>query len=317
MNIVGTNGNDNGVQRPRLNGTGENDLIEGLLGNDVLNGAGGADVLRAEAGSDYLNGGAGRDSLRGGGDNDTLDGGNDTVQDDLDGGSGIDSYIVRGGDTRTDIEGQLVPNIQVDVINEIVFGGTDTVEIIGIRRYVLDENVENAELSPIKWYSSSVSRDIVGNSSNNSIKGNFINNFIAGGDGDDLLEGGKGDDTVRGDRGNDTLIGVSLSSPQPGQGEKDRLTGGEDADKFAIATSTQDFYTSSSLNDYALITDFVKGADKIQIKGSFTRYKLETATVSGVGSSAADTRILLRDTNELVAIAQDVTALGTPDFIFL
>ncbi|TAE80409.1 MAG: hypothetical protein EAZ74_01365, partial [Alphaproteobacteria bacterium] len=58
--INGTANNDN------LNGTGAADIIRGWAGNDSMNGGVGNDVLWGDDGNDSVNGGAGRDQLRGG-----------------------------------------------------------------------------------------------------------------------------------------------------------------------------------------------------------------------------------------------------------
>jgi Ca2+-binding RTX toxin-like protein len=59
--VVGTNGDDNDIDRPSLLGTSEDDLLQGLRGDDVLLGGGG---------NDRLDGGPGRDVLTGGDDSD-------------------------------------------------------------------------------------------------------------------------------------------------------------------------------------------------------------------------------------------------------
>ncbi|MFL5117292.1 MAG: hypothetical protein ACJ8DG_16845, partial [Microvirga sp.] len=51
--IKGTNGNDNGVPTPIINGTTGNDKLQGKAGNDVLKGG---------AGNDDIDGGQGFDT---------------------------------------------------------------------------------------------------------------------------------------------------------------------------------------------------------------------------------------------------------------
>ncbi len=58
-----------------INGTGEQDVLDGGWGNDVLNGLGGNDKLIGGLGNDTLNGGDGDDILIGGWGKDTLTGG--------------------------------------------------------------------------------------------------------------------------------------------------------------------------------------------------------------------------------------------------
>ncbi|NEO91054.1 MAG: hypothetical protein F6K56_12720 [Moorea sp. SIO3G5] len=69
---------------------------------------------------------------------------------------------------------------------------------------------------------------------------------------------------------NDTIVGVNPSSNNPGINEIDSLTGGAGADTFVIGNSNNPYYVGgggpAGLNDYALITDFQSGTDKIQLK---------------------------------------------------
>lgn len=89
---TGTLGNDT------INGTSEQDVLDGSWGNDVLNGLGGNDRLIGGLGNDTLNGGDGNDTLLGGDGNDILNGG--TGDDLLIGGRGTDTLT---GGTGKDI----------------------------------------------------------------------------------------------------------------------------------------------------------------------------------------------------------------------
>jgi Ca2+-binding RTX toxin-like protein len=89
-----------------LNGTADPDSIYGLAGNDILNGGDQYDYLYGDEGNDTLNGDAGRDSLYGGDGNDILNGGTTDEEDylyggegndRLDGGAGRDSLYGGGG----------------------------------------------------------------------------------------------------------------------------------------------------------------------------------------------------------------------------
>ena len=105
--------------------------------------------------------------------------------------------------------------------------------------------------------------DVTGTSQADRIIGNNQNN---------ILEGGRGNDRISGLAGKDTLIGVDSESYSPGRNEIDILTGGADADKFVIGDAQKAYYRGGSgffgLNDYAFITDFEKGEDKIQLDKS-------------------------------------------------
>ena len=136
---------------------------------------------------------------------------------------------------------------------------------------------------------------IVGTASNDTIygyAGNDVvdaaggNDYVDGGIGNDLLFGGMGNDTVVGGAGFDTLSGVSRSGANPGLGERDRLIGGNGNDDFLLGDSVNIYYTdnnpaTSGLLDFAIISDFIVGIDRIQLNGLSTNYAIGTATGGG------------------------------------
>ena len=71
----GEDGND------QINGSANDDLLDGGIGNDTLNGNDGDDDLIGIGGNDTLNGGTGEDNLQGGDDVDSCDGGLDSDTD--------------------------------------------------------------------------------------------------------------------------------------------------------------------------------------------------------------------------------------------
>lgn len=81
-------------QNEFMDGQTGNDILSGMKGNDLLLGRNGDDSLSGGTGNDFILGGDGNDTLRGGEDNDLLDG--DGGADILYGGKGDDS--LRGGD---------------------------------------------------------------------------------------------------------------------------------------------------------------------------------------------------------------------------
>lgn len=136
---------------------------------------------------------------------------------------------------------------------------------------------------------------IVGAASNDTIygyAGNDVvdaaggNDYVDGGIGNDLLFGGMGNDTVVGGAGFDTLSGVSRSGANPSLGEQDRLIGGNGNDDFLLGDSVNIYYTdnnpaTSGLLDFAIISDFIVGIDRIQLNGLSTNYAIGTATGGG------------------------------------
>jgi hypothetical protein len=72
--------------------------------------------------------------------------------------------------------------------------------------------------------------------------------------------------------------------------------------------------------DYALITDFTSGVDKIYLEGASSNYYLDTTSVAGVGTSAVDTKIYWNNpsgADELIGIVQDVSSFVAGDFAYL
>ena len=158
------------LQRATNDGDGATDTyssIENAIGsayNDVMYGDGNANVLM---------GGVGQDTLVGGGGNDILMGGSGGMNNQLQGGTGDDWYILEAFDTCVEFLGE----------------GVDTVEA-KVGSYTLGSNVENLMYTgPGKF---------VG-------QGNTLDNVITGGALNDILRGLGGNDTIRGGSGVDEV----------------------------------------------------------------------------------------------------------------
>jgi serralysin len=120
-----------------------------------------------------------------------------------------------------------------------------------------------------------------GKQGNDRIVGRGGNDQLRGGAGDDTILGGAGDDILVGNSGRDVLIGVNAQANQPGQGERDRLTGDGNRDVFVLGDRVQAFYDDGRRNDFALILD-LKGGDRVQLHGSQEDYAVRTVN-RGVG----------------------------------
>lgn len=86
---------------------------------------------------------------------------------------------------------------------------------------------------------------------------------LLGGDDDDRLNGGSGNDILFGEDDEDTLVGGSGNDILNGGDDSDTLTGGLGADTFRFALDDYD----DDDDDADLITDFLKGTDKLAIQG--------------------------------------------------
>lgn len=188
---------------------------------------GGNDEAYLSIFADAFSGGTGNDIIYGFSGNDTLSGdaGNDTLL----GGFGNDRLVGGFGNDIFITEGG-------DTIIESANQGTDSVQ--SSAAYTLGTNLENLTLS------GSAAINGTGNSLSNIIYGNNANN---------ILNGSAGSDTLVGGWGADKLIG--------GTG-RDRLTGGSGNDAFIFKLVAE---SGSSATTADVITDFVKGQDKINL----------------------------------------------------
>ncbi|MBD1910902.1 MULTISPECIES: calcium-binding protein [unclassified Leptolyngbya] len=269
-----------------LNGTGNNlqNRITGNIGNNVLQGLGGADTLL---------GGSGSDTLYGGSEADLLDGG--FGADFMYGGTGSDTYYV-------DNVGDVVAD------SSSASSGTDRVILKSVLNYTLSDYVENLEL-------------VSNTTTAQSGRGNALNNQISGGLGNDTLRGLGGDDNLYGHTGSDNLLSGTgsdrLVGTFNGRGEIDRLTGGAGNDTFVLGQALtptggnyyiDNSFLSSGTTDYALITDFAVGQDKIQLINNASQYIVQNVTlgsVSGAGIYIKGNQLAVA---ELIGVVQGVSA---------
>lgn len=141
------------------------------------------------------------------------------------------------------------------------------------------------------------------------------------------LWGTAGNDVISGGSGNDRITGVLASGTTAsalGTGQIDRLTGLGGADVFVLGDSRGVFY-NDRLNgdvgaaDYARITDFRPGEDKLQLRrgvylpsvanGALTLYWDRNST--GVLETAGTSR------DEIVAVLEGVSGITGTDIIWL
>ncbi len=158
---------------------------------------------------------------------------------------------------------------------------------------------------------------LVGSSRNQAIYGREGNDTLLGKAGRDKLYGAQGSDDLRGGAGQDRLVGTWL-----GKGEKDRLTGGKQADLFVLGTQKRALYDDAKsgtlgTKDYALVTDFRRSdGDVIQLSSKF-EYRLGSAP-KGVASGRA---IFINNpgetTDELVGVVRGLGNLGLNSSAFI
>lgn len=129
---------------------------------------------------------------------------------------------------------------------------------------------------------------IFGRGGNDTLIGGGGNDFLFGESGNDTLIGGFGNDFLYGGDGDDRLEGTGAfffnpsSSRSRGAGEIDTLIGGAGKDTFKLWSSNGAFgspsapsgggasYRFQGNNDYALIVDFNKSEDIIELRSKET-----------------------------------------------
>ncbi|MEL6490818.1 MAG: calcium-binding protein [Cyanobacteria bacterium J06621_3] len=280
-----------------LSGGEARDILEGDDDDNVLEGVGNHDYLDGEAGDDLLIGGEGNDYLFGKREHDTLDGGDG--QDYLDGGEGNDTLdggmgddFLSGWNGDDQIKGGLDYDTLIESGNEgfvltnysLEGRGSDTLE--SIERVFLSDGEGDSTLDASAFDAGKV-----------------------------RLDGGEGDDTLLGGFRNDTLISSA---------GLDRLMGNGDGDIFRLSGRAQiifsDRYSPKGLSEYALITDFNKAEDRIDLMGSAGRYVLGASPIEGISGTAiyADMKRNGRvgGDDELVAIVQGSGALTLTEDYF-
>ncbi|RZJ24853.1 MAG: calcium-binding protein, partial [Brevundimonas sp.] len=170
-----------GVDARLNNGVARNDGDGGadtLVGIENLTGSAFDDVLIGDAGNNVLSGGTGRDTLLGLGGDDILIGGAGAPNQ-LQGGTGDDTYILTVNDTVVELAGE----------------GIDTIITAALTGYTLGAHVENLTYTGAAAFTGT---------------GNGLDNVITGGSGDDVLRGAGGDDTLIGGDGMDIAVLTGL-----------------------------------------------------------------------------------------------------------
>ncbi|MGK7938019.1 MAG: calcium-binding protein [Xenococcaceae cyanobacterium] len=155
---------------------------------------------------------------------------------------------------------------------------------------------------------------LVGSQNNNTLNGGEGNDIVAGLGGNDYLLGGGGNDTVTG--GGISFMNDSLFITVDSSGI-DTLTGGSGADLFVIGGQSLNeaetaiiHYDEAGNNDYALITDFNKLEDTINLGGAKSNYHL------GSSPNNLPTGTALYLGSELIAIIQGSSQLSLDDSYF-
>ncbi len=263
-------------------------ILRGTEDDDIQIGSNDSDIIFSSSGNDTQFGLESDDNLYGEEGNDTIFG--NQQNDFIEGGDGND--LLFGGEDNDTLRGQAG--------DDTLFGN-------------LDED----------WLYGEADNDLIlGNQGNDQLRGGEGNDSLHGGRENDTLEGGQGNDLIYGDKNNDLLIGVDPNQTNSGTNEIDTLAGGSGSDIFVLGDELQVYYddndsTTLGVNDYVLITDFDEVEDSIQLTGSASEYRLETAPENLPEGIALYRNIDGND--ELIAIIQATPSpnLASNSFVFV
>ena len=199
----GGDGNDT------LTGGSGDDQLSGDAGNDTLLGGGGSDVLLGGAGNDVLTGGDGDDQMFGQDGNDRMIWNPGDDSDLMEGGAGIDTAEVNGGNGAEIFTATANGDrVRFDRINPAPF----SIDIGTTERVVVNMNGGDDSFSATGNLAALTAFTVDGGAGNDT---------ILGGNGADVLLGGDGNDFIDGQQGNDTALlgtGDDVFQWDPGDG---------------------------------------------------------------------------------------------------
>jgi Ca2+-binding RTX toxin-like protein len=303
--LFGGSGNDT------LTGGSGNDQLFGQSGNDVLLGKGGNDFLFGGDGNDVLTGGTGDDQVFGQSGNDRMIWNPGDGTDLNEGGDGIDTVEVNGGNgSETFTVTANGARVRFDRTSPAPF----SLDIGTTENLVLNANGGDDVITAGNGLAPLIQLTLDGGAGNDTITGGDGNDLLLGGDGNDLVLGGRGNDVALLGAGDDTFVW------NPGDGS-DVVEGqaGRDTLLFNGANVNENIDISANgprlrfFRDVASVTmdtggvervDFNArgGADTITVHDltgtGVTEVNLDLAGVSGsgVGDGQVDT-VIVEGTN--------------------
>ena len=181
-----------------------------------------------------------------------------------------------------------------------------------------DQQSEGNELLSVQLYSDAGRTQLVTSStlSINDTSRSAYNNQI--------LWGTTASDTLIGGDGNDRLAGVPASGSTAvtlGRGQIDVLTGGLGADTFVLGDARGVFYDDRTNNnlgsaDYARITDFRSGEDKLQLRNANYFTTLSNGVTSIYWDRNANNRFDTAGNNRDELIAMITVSITSTDIVW-
>ena len=219
IQVFGQGGNDT-ITLSEASGALPRANLFGGAGNDTITGGSGADMLFGQSGNDTLLGKGGADLLFGGSENDVLTGGdaddqmfgesgNDRMiwnpgddSDLMEGGSGVDTAEVNGGNGSEVFTATAnATRVRFDRIDPAPFA----LDIGTTENLVVNMNGGDDTFSATGDLAALIKVTVDGGAGNDTILGSNGADLLLGGDGDDFIDGQQGNDTGFLGAGNDVF----------------------------------------------------------------------------------------------------------------
>ncbi len=296
--IITLNETNGALPRAHIFGGAGNDTITGGSGGDQLFGESGNDTLLGKGGADFLFGGAGNDTLTGGDGDDQVfgQGGNDrmiwNVGDDTDlfeGGAGIDTAEVNGGNGAENFT--VTANgarVRFDRVNPAPF----SLDIGTTESLVVNMNGGDDTFSATGNLAALISVTVDGGAGNDT---------ILGGNGADTLLGGDGNDFIDGNQGNDVALlgaGDDVFQWDPGDGsdavegqagfDTMLFNGSGAAENFAISANGGRVLTTRNVGN--IVMD-INDVEKITINALGSADNITVNDLSGTDVTQVDVNL--------------------------
>jgi Ca2+-binding RTX toxin-like protein len=271
----------------------------GGAGNDTLVGGSGRDQLFGQAGNDTLLGKGGNDLLFGGGDHDALTGGdggdlvfgeagNDRMiwnpGDDTDlneGGAGIDTVEVNGGNgAETFTTTANGTRVRFDRLDPAPF----SIDIGTSENLVLSANGGNDSFSATGNLAALIQITVDGGAGNDTLLGSNGVDLLLGGDGDDFVDGQQGNDVALLGAGNDVFQWDpgDGSDTVEGQGDHDvlRFHGSNGSEIFDASANGSRARLTRNLGTIAMD---LSGVEKLELKALGGSDTVTVGNLAGTG----------------------------------
>ncbi|HUI94912.1 MAG TPA: calcium-binding protein [Xanthobacteraceae bacterium] len=339
IDVFGQDGNDtialdesNGaLPAAQLFGGNGNDTLIGGSGNDLLFGGAGNDVLQGKGGNDLLFGGVGNDTLIGGSGDDQMFGeaGNDTFvwnpgdgTDLIEGGDGVDTAVVNGGNgSETFTITANGSRVRFDRLSPAPF----SLDIGTTENLVLHAGGGDDVITAGNGLSGLINLTLDGGDGNDTITGGDGADLLIGGAGNDVVIGGRGNDTAQLGTGDDTFVwnpGDGSDTVDGGDGNDTLLFNGANVNEKINITAASHGHVSFTrdVGNVAMDLDNIEaidfnalgGADAITV-GDLTGTDVREVAInlggSGGGGDGAADAVILTGTNRADTI--NVTGSGT------